>query len=574
MSTELGLKKLSEISGDFLVPAYQRGFRWGKEEIEALLDDISGNLDNNYCLQPIVLKRIGQNKYELIDGQQRLTTIFLTLSYMINERLKNIDLPFSIEYATRPGSEEYLKNIDKTKKEANIDFLHIYNAYQTIKGWFERNADKNKNKIQFLADKIYGAFHETVTVIWYETADDVDGETLFIRLNIGRIPLTNAELVKALLVTNVDGAKIETKIKIATQWDIIEKDLRDDRFWSFLTNEDAAKYPTRIDFILDMIAEKGKFPNHYHTFEYFRKVLEGEGNSGKRISSEFIWEKIKDRFELLKEWCENRELYHKVGYLVTVGIDMAGLVKEASTRTKSSFLSFLDDKIIEELDMTADNLKTLSYEQKKEYEQIKRLLTLFNVESVRTVKNSEDKYPFNAHKKQGWTLEHIHAQCSEALNKEEQWREYLNRHKNALEAIIQGIYPDTSKYKRVHAEITAILAKELTGEIFRHASQMIENCLREDGLDDDIHSISNLALLSSPNNSALKCSVFEVKRQKILEIDKAGEYIPPCTRRVFLKYYSGADVLQPHFWGKEDRKAYIDAIIEKLEPYLKKEKIS
>jgi hypothetical protein len=74
--------------------------------------------------------------------------------------------------------------------------------------------------------------------------------------------------------------------------------------------------------------------------------------------------------------------------------------------------------------------------------------------------------------------------------------------------------------------------------------------------------------LGSRVNSAFNNSHFEVKRQRMLELDKLGSYIPPCTRNIFLKYFSGADAQQPHFWSPQDRDSYLDAILEHLNPYL------
>jgi hypothetical protein len=73
--------------------------------------------------------------------------------------------------------------------------------------------------------------------------------------------------------------------------------------------------------------------------------------------------------------------------------------------------------------------------------------------------------------------------------------------------------------------------------------------------------VSNLALLASGHNSALSNAVFEVKRRRIIELDRQGGYIPICTRQVFLKYYTDADGLQIHFWSTQDRDAYLSAIL-------------
>ena len=76
-----------------------------------------------------------------------------------------------------------------------------------------------------------------------------------------------------------------------------------------------------------------------------------------------------------------------------------------------------------------------------------------------------------------------------------------------------------------------------------------------------MHSVSNLALLSSGHNSALNNAVFEVKRRRVLELDRQGGYIPICTRQVFLKYYTDANAQQVHFWSTQDREAYLAAIL-------------
>ena len=76
-----------------------------------------------------------------------------------------------------------------------------------------------------------------------------------------------------------------------------------------------------------------------------------------------------------------------------------------------------------------------------------------------------------------------------------------------------------------------------------------------------MHSVTNLALLSSGDNSALGNAVFEVKRRRILELDRKGVYIPICTRQVFLKYYTDAGAQQVYFWGAQDRESYLQAMI-------------
>lgn len=148
----LSTKGILEIKGDFFVPRYQRGYRWSTEEVTLLLEDIINNgCHKNYCLQPIVVKNIVKdniNQYELIDGQQRLTTLYILL-ISIKKYLPMTKGNFSIEYETRSETETFLKKLNENqsteelKKESdkNIDFHFIYTAYETINAWISNRKD-------------------------------------------------------------------------------------------------------------------------------------------------------------------------------------------------------------------------------------------------------------------------------------------------------------------------------------------------------------------------------------------------------------------------------------------------
>ena len=123
-------KIVGKITGTFVVESYQRGYRWSEYEIKHLLEDIDEIPDGqNYCLQPVVVKNV-DGGYELIDGQQRLTTLYLIMKHL------TMELDYSIEYVTREGSKELLDNIEKIDLKAqssNLDELFIKKAYTTIR---------------------------------------------------------------------------------------------------------------------------------------------------------------------------------------------------------------------------------------------------------------------------------------------------------------------------------------------------------------------------------------------------------------------------------------------------------
>lgn len=271
----LETKLVGAINGAFHVASYQRGYRWGPEEVKRLLDDVYTNGNQDYCLQPIVVKNNGDS-YELIDGQQRLTTLYLIYKYMHNASGGFLDEPqFSITYETREKSQEFLTDIDMARKDENIDFWFICNAYETISEWF---ATKEKKSTLTNINKY---FDEKVKVIWYEVDESQDAIALFTRLNIGKIPLTSAELVKAMFLCrgrDTSGADMaqslqsrlerEKQEEISLLWDNIEKELHDDSLWYFLTNRTSESYQTRIDLVLDMMA-KTPADNKEKYFTYF-----------------------------------------------------------------------------------------------------------------------------------------------------------------------------------------------------------------------------------------------------------------------------------------------------------------
>jgi uncharacterized protein with ParB-like and HNH nuclease domain len=258
----------------FFVPSYQRGYRWSKNQVTQLLDDIWGfaNKENKtsdefYCLQPIVVRSRTENEWEVIDGQQRLTTVKIIIKYLADNHLKRPlreafkKEEFSISYETRPESESFLNNIKKDY--SSIDFYHMWVAYKTTVDWFlhkdYNDCDKFIRTLLAKEDK-----DNPVKVIWYEIndLDETDAIDVFTRLNIGKIPLTNSELIKALFLgtanpNNRSQVANSQQIKIAAEWDTIEATLQDKSFWYFLydknnTNLPQHKYDTRIEYIFDL----------------------------------------------------------------------------------------------------------------------------------------------------------------------------------------------------------------------------------------------------------------------------------------------------------------------------------
>ncbi len=556
----LETKLVGDIQGHFFVPDYQRGYRWGKTEVETLLDDINeyGNRpkessNDNYCLQPVVV-RIMQDKFELIDGQQRLTTLYLIYVFMNKKSNGFMSEPkFTLSYETRNESADFLKNPDETKSNDNIDFFFIYNAYKTIEDWFSQ-----KEKLQSTLTNINKYFDECVKIIWYEVPNSENSIDLFTRLNIGKIPLTSSELVKALFLKGESKNAIRQE-ELSLEWDNMEKELHNDEFWGFLTNSETDSYPIRIDLVLDLISMKTEADKEtYRTFFYF----DNEHKNGKSL--EDIWDEIQHCFLTLKEWFSDHEFFHKIGYLIASDSKkLLDILNDYSDKSKTEFRQYLDESIKKSVTFKK-SLQDLGY--KHDYREIKALLLLFNVESVRKIDDKKRRFPFGRHKKENWSLEHIHAQHSEGLQTNEKRKEWLNAHIKSLQSI--GEQDELiSDMEKLVKEITANPKTAQVKERFEPLQQKVVEVLSpKDGDSEYVHQLSNMTLLSSEQNSAVSNYTFDAKRNLILDMDKNGSYIPFCTKMVFLKYYSGEDT-NLHFWGKNDRDAYTTAMEQVLATY-------
>lgn len=399
VENKIELRSVKDLLGmKFFIPSYQRGYRWTEQQVTDLLNDVNEfepqELSDSkertwYCLQPLVIKEMDSKRkkdcglldseqwYEVIDGQQRLTTI-----YIILKTLSEYTAFPTIQYQTRPESGNFLANIKEKNNGDNIDYHFMLSTKNVV------NTKKDALKIDFV-DKLLNS----CKVIWYETQDNA--YEVFKRLNSGKISLSNAELVKALLLKddnftwmNANASRLK-QLEMAGEWDKMEQTLHDNSFWYFINPqpEDARFNCTRIDFLLEMIlrcstriVDKKQYTFKYDEKEYsfgllnsiikpernfdfpqvdnnkeIRVVLSGKGfyeiearirrnNNDLQLEFDFDkllnindyfifstysklivkegwekqWHNIQRFFRIMKSWYDNRQLYHYVGYLMNL----------------------------------------------------------------------------------------------------------------------------------------------------------------------------------------------------------------------------------------------------------------
>lgn len=645
----LELKSVADLQKlAFYIPDYQRGYRWTQRQVEDLLNDIFefSQKDNAgiYCLQPLVVvprssdeqpldkvhaakdldevKRIVNGQWEVVDGQQRLTTIRLILEELGLPRL------YDIEYETRGNSADFLNAVTtaeaEEKAKTNIDFYHIYEAVRVIGEWLKKL--KKETVEHFL-----NVLHKQVKFIWYETEEDP--KEVFARLNIGKISLTNAELIKALLLnkSNFDSSD-DDKIRlwqqeIAVEWDVIEYALQSNEFWLFL-NAPGDEHPTRIDYVFDIICrcdllgckdeKEIDATDDFRTFRYFYHYLAVQKQNKISLAQAVrtIWENVREIFHTLQEWFDDMELYHYIGYLIYMGRKVDEIYKQWNV--SDGKFEFIEKYLKEEIKRTIPykDIENTVYEVEQENSaQIKggsktncrSILLLHNLQTVinqNRILSANAKYkngvfykfPFHLYKSEGWDVEHIDSNTENGLNDIQSQREWLlNAYFGLQDKAYQTLRDQIQEFFRPRKvdEQSEDSAKQTERD-----KQLAELRRQIEGISDnnrlsqiEKNKIWNFTLLDSSTNRSYGNAIFPAKRRVIigkdqgkkfnpLTIDENGQikessptengsssFIPPCTRYVFLKYYNTAS-FDPNAWTKDDAETYKNNIKEVLKDFL------
>jgi hypothetical protein len=189
---------------------------------------------------------------------------------------------------------------------------------------------------------------------------------------------------------------------------------------------------------------------------------------------------------------------------------------------------------------------------------IKSVLLLFNLATLLQDSRSNLRFQFDSFKSERWDIEHVRSVTSDKPERHSDRVVWLSH--------ILG-YLQSQKTEEVLCEEIETFLKlpqpEALNEVFDPLYDKVLVSFRENTGEEVDHGIANLALLDEHTNRSYKNAVFAVKRQRLLELDQAGIFVPLCTRNVFLKCYS-PKVDNVMFWSEPDRDAYQTAIIETL----------
>lgn len=643
------LKSVYDLLGkNYFIPSYQRGYRWEKRQVQDLLEDLyKFATDNNkaegafYCLQPIVVKKCDKKTiednnlsselddnvwFEVIDGQQRLTSLYILFKYLISkskiedmreEYGKNL---FQIAYQTLEVSESVLDS-PEIPNNASPNSYYITEAYKNVSEWFNAlPMSKGIGQIRkirdmfldlLVSDKNSNNSFGYVQVIWYESTD-TDPIKIFTRLNIGKIPLRNAELIKALFLQKRDDSELSEiqQIQIANEWDQIEATLQDKRIWAFL-NENIPDMPAHIEYIFNVIFNiegnkekkllgenpeclslrskdrdawiKKKFEEKYGTDDYatFRFFSE-RFEKADRDKIKKQWDIVREYYETFNEWYNNPLWYHYIGFLIYCKEPIINIYEQYQGKTKRDFVSSLISMIKENLKLTLTvsgdiekNGIPVVYDNKTK-ECLRQLLVLYNIEYIVQKNKDNDKsyiiFPFDLFKIEKWDIEHVDSFTTNPLTDKSQQKDWLETALKDLDEI--GIdYKTVAKITDL--ERTAIInfingigIQSTFDEIKLIVSKLAdEDLTAEESSKDAKNSIGNLTLLNADINRSYGNSIFPSKRKIISERDAEGRFIPICTKNVFLKNFTngGSGTIA---WQLDDMENYKKNIVSVIKKFL------
>ena len=650
----ISLKPVEELLGmNFFIPNYQRGYRWEKQQAIDLLEDIysfalktNSSSEEIYCIQPLVvsekaddilakckrpeatlddIKNYIKGSWTVVDGQQRLTTIYLLLSCL------ETDNKYEIDYCTRTGSKDFLADIKSKNFEnaqSNIDYYHMYLVYSTINEWL----DSKKKEDSSVQENILNVLLNRVNFIWYQV-DETDEISVFTRLNIGKIPLTDSELIKALFLnranfgasSDTDEKQLEAKQhKMAMEWDQIEYALQNDEFWAFLHDFNYNK-PTRIDFILDLICKNDRYHlfqekkngwknkskikvnkaledkignDEHRTFRYFNEAFIYLKKTNNTNWLDDLWKEVKKYYQVFNEWYQDYRLYHYIGFLSSVqdsNFDISSYVLSWEGKNKVEYIEKLKTDIIEKLRKKEWIGQIFEYKFDQEHNgkvvskrAIVDILLLHNIETIIQQNDklvSETKYnlpnfskfPFHLYKRENWQVEHIRPNAGDDFKKEGADCLYLSLAK-------QYFKDDYTLMKKIEDYISGSTGKADFTDILTEITQKGGSLP-----DEDKNRIWNYVLLDESTNKEYGNQVFPVKRAFIANKEKGFKivyrfsdgkliidrkvpevaFVPPCTKNVFSKFYTEMPTTMMN-WNIEDANAYWNDIKEKLQYYYNK----
>ncbi len=544
-----------------------------------MLEDFSEFLKQEktyYCMQPLAVVKIGDNKYELLDGQQRLTTLLILWRILFeDDKEKNTSYPYKFEYERdSSGSDTYsfITKFDDIKKGKyrNIDEYYMSKVYGVINQYFDPPEEKKKNVFK----KLLKGEGKHILFLWYEVNEE-EKHTTFAHLNSGKIELTCSELIKAVLLSDgnkesLDNNGLPDKSLVAAQYAEMEEAFNDDRLWYMLQTDEPLYNGSRMDLLFNMVLNISR-----KTYEADPKAAFYEVYTEKKVDLSKFWKDCRAYFVRIMDLYKNPYTYHYMGYLTyTEGNNkIDDWVKAYKESGLKGCIEQLKSKVRESISGLGDFEKITYSDTSKAT--LRKIFILHNIQTIlihyEAIKKanlglrfSYEQFPFELLYSQRWDIEHIASQTDNTLTKQKDFKDWV--------ASVKADYPEIfAQRPELNNEID-LFEKDYKIEKFKQIyNEIVGSAEKNSPQNKD--GLGNLVLLDSHTNRSYHNSLYKRKRKIILaasNIDNQNNeyqvtYIPRCTLNVFLKTYNtGMDVNLVE-WTQDDYNKYLGDIKEKLE---------
>ena len=542
----LEVKNVIEIfdNSAFLIPSYQRGYRWGEREIEALLDDLRDFIKSNqktYLLQPIVVRTLCDNEFNryrekhnifngkiariLVDGQQRLTTLSIIIT-VFNETLREKNN--SIQFVPFFWDMVLDKMIDDPSLDKDINMVFRESAKATVENWIKRIPEQDKESIILSIFDVFQANEneKRVVIIKYEIGKKDEHKT-FIRLNAGKIPLTSAELIRALFMTSSE-LSVEKKMEIAKEWEAIETFLHNPSVWIMINNQN--EYEVRINLLFEIISGKNDRVLPLNVFSELEKSITADPKDE--------WNQVLRLYDFLRSCFFDYRTYNYLGFLSYLKLVPLRMIhKSIQNNNREIITEILRQRILHYFMGNSKDLPKIS-DYRYKCDKLKEFLLLLNVLFCNKREEFFNYSAFIHHEKEkAWDIEHIESQTKNEMNDKETQDQWL-----------EHVYDVMSKIMPHKIEFIKTMPK------FEDQKKAIHDLFVDPGVDLD--GIGNLVLLNCEINRGYKNAIFPVKRQWIINsFVKENAFIPPCTVAAFMKLYNDG-ATEMFRWNSQDAVTY------------------
>lgn len=585
-----------EQSIQFVIPPYQRGYKWEKAHVVHLLDSIweklsvCQNKDQYFCLQNVTLCT-SQDGLRVIDGQQRIITLTLILAELIKRSQKESIPAISscILFTSRKKTETFLRKIisdyrEDLDKADSLDEEYITDAVEAISEWCDSHQPLLADFLNSFLDKVKLIINQVQSQTTDEENTSTKEEKIFANLNGVKSEMDGSDLLRAIFITQCETQE-DTEKKLGEEFDELNQWCKQETQQKFLaklislhsiketSREALGHYHARIIFDvkkhpIDLLYQllfllHRENANQEFNYHYFESLL-ADKDKAKVILGE-----VRNLYQTLRHWLEDRHIYHYLGYLIfNFNFKELDFIKEIYRKWEDLSV----EQFARHIKKMAGAKLRQEFQGAHKLEELKDVChswylgledngsrnvlihTLILQDVILCTQYPEVGFlPVDYFTKHNEDLEHIACQTPNPkdYNDHERWLLYAEAMKEELAYHTEN--------KELRKDIETLERTAFPEE----ANQLINKY--------GLNSAGNLVLLDSSQNRGYGNSVFASKQEQVIAAyfkngDNRKRYIRPYTLKVFLTPHNQEGILR---WTFEDIKHTATDLFNNTQNWLK-----